>query len=326
MQNTQPVSQELSTPLVSFIVTTYNLPSSYLRECLQSILQLSLNIKEREIILIDDGSDLCPLGDLLDLQDSILYLRQCNKGLSEARNIGLSIATGKYIQFVDGDDYLIRAPYEHCLDIARYHNPDIVYFEETQQEEVETPFFYNEPVCGSTYLHDNNLRASACGYLFRKDILHNLRFTTGILHEDEEFTPQLFLRADRIITTSSKAYFYRMRSDSLSQENNKRHKLQRLEDTERVILHLQEIADPLPDSDRKALQRRIAQLTMDYLYNIIVLTRSSRYLEDAIDRLHDKGLFPLPDKNYTKKYMMFRKAINTKLGRRILLLSLPRIL
>lgn len=325
MQDKQPISQKLDSPLVSFIVTFYNLPIDYLRECLQSILQLSLNAKEREIILVDDGSDLCPLGDLLDLQDEIIYIRQRNKGLSEARNMGISISTGKYIQFVDADDYLIQAPYEHCLDIARYHGPDIVYFEETHQEEVETPFSYSEPICGSTYLHDNNLRASACGYMFRKDILHNLRFIPRLLHEDEDFTPQLFLRADRIITTNSKAYFYRVRQDSIVNEGNKRHKLQRLEDMERVIYHLQEVANPLPDADRKAIQRRIAQLTMDYLYNIIILTRSSHYLEDAIERLHTKGLFPLPNKNYTKKYTLFRKSISTKVGRYLLIATLPRI-
>lgn len=325
MQDKKPFSQNLDSPLVSFIVTYNNLPTEYLRECLQSIIQLSLNAREREIILVDDGSDLCPIGDILDLQDEIVYIRQRNKGLSEARNMGLSISTGKYIQFVDADDYLIQAPYEHCLDIARYHDPDIVYFEETHQEEVETPFSYSAPVSGSTYLHDNNLRASACGYMFRKDILHHLRFIPNLLHEDEDFTPQLFLRADRIITTNSKAYFYRIRQDSIVTKSDKRHKLHRLEDMERVIYHLQEVANPLPDSDRKAIQRRIAQLTMDYLYNIIILTRSSHYLEGAIGRLHTKGLYPLPNKNYTKKYTLFRKSISSKLGRYLLIATLPHM-
>ena len=52
--------------LISFIITTYNLPTEYLAECLKSILQLSLNPKEREIILVDDGSDLADINDLLE--------------------------------------------------------------------------------------------------------------------------------------------------------------------------------------------------------------------------------------------------------------------
>lgn len=312
--------------MVSFIITTYNLPSEYLELCLRSILKLSLNPKEREIIMIDDGSELSPIQDLMDYQDDIIYLRQRNQGLSMARNKGIQIATGKYIQFIDGDDYLLQTAYEHCLDLVRYHNPDIVYFELTDQEVKAVPYSYTEPVSGSTFLHNNNLRGSACSYIFKQDILHEQRFTPGILHEDEEFTPLLFLKAERIITTDAKAYFYRTRKDSIMhQRENKRHSLKRLADTELVIFHLQEKAALLSDTERVALNRRIAQLTMDYLYNTILLTHSTRHLEDAIKRLHDKGLYPLPDKKYTKKYQLFCKAIRSKVGRRLMVMTLPQI-
>ena len=325
MQTEQTYSQNTQQPLISFIVTAYNLPTEYLQECLQSIRQLSLNAKEREIILVDDGSDDCTFSELEDFANDIIYIRQPNMGLSVARNRGLQMAGGKYIQFVDGDDYLIHAPYEHCLDIARYHHPDIVYFEETDKTEVETPFNYSEPVSGNIFLHDNNLRASACSYIFKYSLLLNLRFTPGIMHEDEEFTPQLFLRADRIIATPSKAYFYRKRQGSLTNNKSKRQHLRRLADTEKIIYRLQDVASTLPSGDRVALNRRIAQLTMDYLYNTIILTRSRRHLEEAINRLHKRGLFPLPEKRYTKKYQIFRKAINSKIGRMMLIATLPKL-
>lgn len=326
MQTESSFTQNIQTPLVSFIVTTYNLPSEYLEVCLKSILQLSLNPKEREIILIDDGSDLSPIADLMDYQDDIIYVRQRNKGLSMARNKGLQIASGVYIQFVDGDDYLLQTAYEHCLYLARYHDPDIVYFDFTDKEVEVLPYTYTEPVSGSAFLHNNNLRGAACGYIFRSSILQNLRFTPGIYHEDEEFTPLLFLKADRIITTTSKAYFYRTRQDSIMhQKENKRHNLKRLADTELVIMHLQEKAALLSEAERVALNRRIAQLTMDYLYNTILLTRSTRHLEETIQRLQEKGLYPLPDKKYTKKYQLFCKAIRSKVGRKLLVLTLPQI-
>lgn len=63
MQTQQTYTQDIQAPLVSFIITTYNLPIQYLKECIDSILQLSLNAKEREIILVDDGSDICPLDE-----------------------------------------------------------------------------------------------------------------------------------------------------------------------------------------------------------------------------------------------------------------------
>lgn len=313
-----------ASPLVSFIITTYNLPTDMLAECLRSILSLSLSKEEREIILIDDGSDLSPLDDLLDMRDDIIYMRQANRGLSVARNVGITLATGRYVQFVDGDDYLIRAPYEHCLDIVRYHDPDIVTFLPSEEATTEVPLQLATPVSGSTYLHENNLHAAACMYIFRRQILMTLRFTPGILHEDEEFTPQLFLRAEKVYATDAKAYFYRQREGSITQNASPRHKLQRLADMLRIILHLQQLAEKLPESERVALQRRVAQLTMDYIYNTMLLTRSSRHVEDAITQLRSHALFPLPDKAYTRKYKLFRKMTMTRTGRWLLMQAVTR--
>lgn len=321
LEKEQSYSQEA---LVSFIIVAANCEANALRECLKSILQLSLSPKEREIILVDDGSDACLLNDLTEWQDEIIYVRQRRQGKSVARNLGLQMSRGKFIQFLDGNDYLVRTSYEHCLDIARYHEPDIVCFEETDKPEAEVPFSYDAPVSGAIYMRNKSLRASAYSYLFRYSLLINLRFTPGIQLEDEEFTPQLFLRADRVIDTTSKAYFRRSKRDGTVEADDKRGKILQLADMERIIFHLQDVASTLPSNDRVALNRRIAQLTMDYLYDTIVTTRSRRRLEENIKRMYDHGLFPLPEKNYTKKYHLFRKLINTRIGRSILLMTLPK--
>ena len=118
--------------MISFIIPYHNEPLNMLRQCLDSILSLSLSNDEREIIVVDDGSNYSPINDLRDIQDHIIYVRQKNGGLSHARNTGLRLATGEYVQFIDADDYLLRAPYEHCLDIMRYQEPDVVMFNQTQ--------------------------------------------------------------------------------------------------------------------------------------------------------------------------------------------------
>ena len=134
MLDKQILTQDLQKrPLISFIVTTYNLQPELLAECLDSIIALSLSDLEREVILVDDGSDIPAIMQLADYQDNIIYIRQSNRGLSEARNAGMRIATGKYIQFVDGDDKLLPTPYEHCVDIARYNDPDVVMFNFTHK-------------------------------------------------------------------------------------------------------------------------------------------------------------------------------------------------
>ena len=101
-------------PLVSFIIPVYNLDPEMIRECLESILALSLSKQEREIIVIDDGSEFTPLNNLPDICNDFIYIRQRNQGLSAARNIGLRMATGRFVQFVDGDDRLLRALSRHC--------------------------------------------------------------------------------------------------------------------------------------------------------------------------------------------------------------------
>ncbi|MBM6992662.1 MAG: glycosyltransferase [Prevotella sp.] len=311
-----------SQPLISFIVTTYNIPVDLLQSCLKSILELSLGKEEREIIVVDDGTDDTPLIDLPECRDDIIYIRQSNQGLSAARNMGLRCATGRFVQFVDGDDYLIRAPYEHCLDIIRYQDADMVLFLETKKTNPEVPFLYDGPISGVVYMHQNNLRASACGYIFRKGILGSLRFTPGIFHEDEEFTPQLMLRAEHVYSTQSEAYFYRKRDDSIMEKKDKRHTVKRLNDIIGIILHLKEVAESSPEIDRVALNRRIAQLSMDYLYNTIKLTHSRHHLSDAINTLKQHGLYPLPDKKYTKRYTSFRWMVGNAIGRQILLATI----
>ena len=121
------------TPLVSFIITYYNLPVDMLHECIGSIMQLPLQSEEREIILIDDGSDITPLNEIIDYRDEVIYLRQHNQGLSTARNVGVDISKGRYIQFIDADDCLIKGGYEHCLSILRKESPDMVIFNFTRE-------------------------------------------------------------------------------------------------------------------------------------------------------------------------------------------------
>ena len=325
MQTTQ--SNTPTPPLVTFIVAYYNLPVTMLCQCLDSILALSLSNAEREIIVIDDGSDDNPLPSLGRYLADIIYVRQRNSGLSEARNRGIQLANGQYVQFVDADDYLLRTPYEHCLDLVRYQKSDVVMFDLTDDSESSPSADFNtdDLKSGTEYLSHYNLHASACGYLFRRAILGQLRFTPGIVHEDEEFTPQLLLRAETVASTNAQAYYYRRRPHSITTEADPRRVVRRLNDSLQVILKLNRIADTLPTSERLALRRRVAQLTMDYIYNIIVQTRSRHYLDRKLAYLRKAGLFPLPDRDYTTKYKWFRRLTNSSMGLSLLMNILPMI-
>ncbi len=318
--------QQETTPLVSFIITNYNLPVKLLSECIDSVLALSLSPNEREIIVVDDGSDVSLLNDLMTYSDNIIYVRQKHSGVSVARNTGIQMANGQYLQFIDGDDYLIRTTYEHCLDIIRYNRDiDVVLFDFTHSKRLqETTYNDSEKMKGADYMRNNNIHGSACCCLFRKSARGSLTFTPGIQYcEDEEFTPQLLLRADCICFTDAKAYYYRTHNASATHQINADSSRQRLDDMQKVILHLNNIADALPTDERTALQRRVAQLTMDYLYKIIILSCSKQELFTRIEALKSYGLFPLPNKKYTSKYYWFRKLTNSRAGLLLLLKTLP---
>lgn len=312
-------------PLVSFIIPYHNEEVGMLCECIDSILALSLGRNDREVIVVDDGSDYSPMNELLRYGDDIIYIRKPNGGPSRARNLGISVSAGRYIQFVDADDTLIPVAYERCLDIVRYKSPDAVLFDFTTAPDGGQPDFTDagEPVSGSDYMRHNNIYAVVWGYIFCRDILHGLRFTPDQLTEDEEFTPQLLLRCERLFSLPVKAYYYRQRKHSLTHSSDMKWKLKRLDDTEAVIVKLYRLSERLPHNDRIALRRRVDQLTMDYLYRTICMTHSLKNLRERISRLEPLGLFPLPDRAYTKKYSAFRKMINSAMGQRILTATLP---
>lgn len=311
-------------PLVSFILTYYNLPVQMLCECIDSILALSLTPEEREIIVVDDGSDTSPMNGLMQYGDVIIYVRQKNSGLSMARNKGIEMAQGTYLQFVDADDHLIQAPYEHCLDMIRTNSDiDMVMFDFTSSKAYDTDYHDSDIMTGSEYMLKHNIHGTACGYLCKRTTLSKLRFTPGIWHEDEEFTPQLLIRAEHVCATDAKAYFYYKHKGTITTHADEESKAKRFDDIRGVLDRLQYLCDRVPQADRLALQRRVAQLTMDYIYQVIIQKRSRKALNACIDELSSKGLFPLPDRNYSQKYKWFRTMTNSRIGRCILLTTIP---
>jgi len=313
-------------PLVSFIVTYYNLPVDMLCQCIDSILKLSLLPFEREIIIVDDGSTQSPKDDLLHYGNEIVYVRQKNGGVSVARNTGLNMANGRYIQIIDADDYLIPSLYEHCLDIIRNNDDaDVVMFDFTNNA-VHTTKTYGLPQrkTGTELLCSENIRGAVWCCLFREAIRGHIQFTAGIAYgEDEEFTPQLLIRAKNVYTTKVQAYYYRKRNTSATHQIDDASITKRLNDTKEVIYHLNRLASTSPQNKKQGIQRRVAQLTMDYIYNTIMLTRSVPITRQCIKALRNDGLFPLPDCNYTKKYQWFRRLTNSRLGLSILVKVLP---
>lgn len=114
---------------VSVIVPVYNVPKKYLKRCINSLTNQTL--KDIEIILVDDGtpSTSGKICDKFAQEDSrIIVIHQKNKGLCGARNAGVKKAKGKWISFVDGDDWIDQNTYEVLYNEGELNNVDVVMF------------------------------------------------------------------------------------------------------------------------------------------------------------------------------------------------------
>jgi len=289
------------TPLVSFIVTYHNEPEAYLQACLESISALPLDEGEAEIIVVDDGSR-----NQIKIQDTkVKVIRQDESGLSVARNTGIEAARGRYIQFVDADDCLIPDAYRAVLELVRGGEADVLMFGMRKDVGNNRKLSNREIVklsnCqivkSSCFLQHRNLHAAACGYAFRREVLGSLRFCPGLLHEDELFTPQLFLRASTIIELDVKAYFYRQHEGTITHARSSEKIKKRLDDIHFILCELRSLGNPL-------LERRICQLTVDYLQRTWTLTHSFGELRRRSRELRREHFLPLPVRSYSPRYLL----------------------
>lgn len=289
---------------LSFIIPYYNEPIELLSECLSSVVECANELgDEMEMIVVDDGSEVDIENDLIMIDRRIKYIRQDNHGLSAARNAGMSMAQGEYLQFIDSDDALMPI-YKELISTLKTEKPDVLMFDFLRRK--QTTDYRNltrkdvlADCSGNEFLQKHNLRAAACMYMFRKIVCGDLRFHVGIYHEDELFTPQLLLRAQRVIVTDAKAYYYRIRNSSITTAVQTEKVEKRLDDTVFVL-------DKLRNVNMKHLNRRISQLTMDYVYNLHTLKGRDESMRGLrMKELYKKKLMPLPLKTYTWKYFIF---------------------
>ncbi|WP_190284763.1 glycosyltransferase [Bacillus sp. S3] len=220
--------------LVSIIVPIYNV-ENYLSRCIDSL--LNQTYKKVEVILINDGSidNSGTICDKYAFEDSrIKVIHRENGGLSEARNTGILNATGDYILFVDSDDYIEPNSIEVLISHAIKYDLDvleanaIIEYPQKIEKLVQTRISTTEIFTGLDYIvkriNENYITAVACikfcKLKFIKD--NNLLFAKNRLHEDELWTPCLFLAAARVMFIDFEFYHYIIRENSITQSKNKK--------------------------------------------------------------------------------------------------------
>lgn len=283
---------------LSVIIPVYNV-APYVRKCVESVLAQDLDPKDYEVILVDDGStdgsgEICdsltpcpsPEERGANITTSsvsaspeergvnVVVIHQENQGLSAARNVGIAVAKGKYIQFVDSDDYLepnvlaglVEQMEREQLDVLRFDYQNVrigsqctMHDARWDARDVQYEVFEpnktprqvdrcTEIVDGETYL--NTRMGYACyawQFVIRRELLDGCLFTPGIYFEDTDWTPQMLLRAQRVNAATTIVYNYLMREGSITKAIATEKQRKVLEDKIRLIGALQTMSEGAKD-------------------------------------------------------------------------------
>ncbi len=215
-------------PLFSVIIPVYNV-AEYLPQCIDSV--LTQNLSDFELILVDDGStdNSGKICDQYDEKPNIKIIHQTNAGLSAARNAGVAKANGRYLVFLDSDDYLepgalaaIKAGLEPNLDALRYQAQEvfddgrIVRYEEVGFATIPGTEAFNK-LARYHYTENAWLYAYRTAF-FRENHFH---YAEGCLAEDLGLTPLIIAKAASVKSIPDICYDYRQRAGSIMHDQTK---------------------------------------------------------------------------------------------------------
>lgn len=219
---------------LSVIVPVYN-AADYIEECLASI--FAQELPSYEVICIDDGSEDGSLQLIEKLVADHLELKvvsQQNQGQGAARNVGLGLARGRYVQFVDSDDRLPSEGIDEALEKMKSDNLDVLFFDgttfyeneelaeryESFKETYHRDISHDESMTGielfKRFKKEGTYRVSPCLALFRRNLLDDqgIRFPEGIIYEDNAFALKVICTAQRAAHINRPLYLRRIREGS----------------------------------------------------------------------------------------------------------------
>lgn len=265
--------------LLSIIIPVYNV-EEFIQRCVDSVLQQSFPKSEYEILLINDGStDKSPAicDEIAKKSENIKVYHKKNGGLSDARNFGIEKSVGKYISFLDSDDYVLKNCYKKMLDVGIENNADIVmgnainYInEKTQHPKIKKRVRNFSQENGENFLvksvKSETMSMAAVLGLYKRELIvkNNLKFKKGIYHEDELWTPQVYLKAKNVCYIDLDFYIHVNRVGSITKSENK---TKNALDLIKVCYELEKVYQSVTNKkNEKILRNYIAMLYLNAVY------------------------------------------------------------
>ncbi len=291
--------------LISVIIPVYNV-EKYLKICLESV--LNQTYQNLEIILVDDGSK-DKSGQICDeyskKDERIKVIHKENGGLSDARNVGIENSFGKYICFIDSDDYIDVKFLENLYSIIKKYNADIsvccykIVSENSDHLKVEEKREYSEEVWNNEQSYKElllfgKLENYIWNKLFKKSLFNGVCFPKGKKMEDIGTTYLLLDKAKKIATTNYVGYFYMQREGSIMSNLNE----QLIVDTKEMI-----------NIRFNYLKKKYPNLFDELMINRLAFIKF--YYED-IGKINKLGImkdFDEEYKFYKENYKKYRKKV-----------------
>jgi len=331
---------------LSVIIPLYN-SAKWLPKCLDSVLNQDIPLDDLEVICVNDGSP--DNSEQVALQykekypDTIVVLSQENQGPSGARNNGMKHATGKYLCFVDPDDYvehqvfggLIKKMTDGGLDMLRF-NYQIVdeNYKPVEKREFEKQFDYSPGVISGAEFLANRLDI-ACNiwrYMYRTELItaNEIWCFTGDYFDDTPWLPLVLMKVERLDICDTVVYDYQERSDSLVKARSLPAVRKKIEGFFLLIHLLQEemrgingstveyqnmkvlselsLAENIKKNIFCWYEMMIAHSVVSLLTDVAVYDYTS--YKQYLTRLKDMDVFPLSDYKTTAKNFWKIKLIN----------------
>lgn len=215
-------------PVISVIIPVYKV-EFFLERCLDSV--LSQTFTNFEVICINDGSpDNCDLilKKYEELDDRIKVISQPNKGLSAARNLGLNIAQGEYIFFIDSDDAIQPQTFEIAIYFAKKNKTDLTVWQNVYSDGIEKPdknFDFekiNVKLVSEPLFHKNKrpykIGSVVWNKLYKKELIQGLYFIPGINYEDISYSFTVMARYPKTVIIPIPLYLYTKNEKSITQQ------------------------------------------------------------------------------------------------------------
>ena len=316
----------MSNKILSIVVPAYNVERE-LERCIESCLNQDISHESYEIVIVNDGSldnTLQVANTLVAKHDCVTVITQKNRGLGGARNTGLKYANGKYVWFIDSDDYIqpnvlgsiIQKAEEKELDclffrLQRVFAEDSFRSEVEEFECVQPSVVKNSLLSGREAILQGYNPSSVCAILFNVEFLrkHNLEFRLGIYHEDAEFTYRMISKTKRIMFITDAPYLYFTHAGTMTRSKNIKSLIKNRVDDITVAQSYLCLAQELKDDNKLSavITRRAKSILFGLLWEIWnnrLEWSQNGISESVISKMEQEGLYPL-----TAPYGSFKQAI-----------------